>query len=503
MSIIQCAAVFTDHCVLQRGKPIRIWGVAPENTQVQISLNGFETAVKSRGHDWLATLPPMEAGGPYTLTVRGEDQAVQEIRDVMIGEVWLAGGQSNMEYPLGNDAQAGEALGRAARSGVRFYQVSREPYLDDYFYAAERQSRWMCPGDPQTDSWSAVGYYFAEALAERLGVTVGVIGCNLGGTSASAWMDRESLCAREDTAVYWKEYEEIVRAQDPEQYEKERLAYLDWHADWQPRMDAYYQAHPQASWEEAQAAVGVSKWPGPMGPRHEFRPCGLYETMLRRVSPYTLAGFLFYQGEADEIHPHSYYHLLESLIRVWRRDFQEAELPFLNVQLPMHRYAGDAPSDRWCIIRQAQLQIYRDVPRTGLAVAIDCGEYNNIHPTHKYQVGRRLALQALAHVYGLLPLSEAFGPLFRQARRQGESLILSFDYAQDGLVSSLDEIPGFELAGPEGTYRPARARIQGSEICLTSPAVPAPEKARYLWTDYGPVALFGRNGLPMAPFCTP
>ncbi len=502
MKTIRCASVFSDHCVLQREKTIRIWGVAPDDTSIKVTLGEHFAETTAAKHSWSVELPPMKAGGPYTLEVLSEGKVYQHLEDVMVGEVWLAGGQSNMEFALNADADSREAIASAVTANVRFYQVQQHAYKDDYFYQAERENHWMTGNDEEVGIWSAVGFYFARKLAAELGITVGVIGCNWGGTSACAWQDKDSICQYEDTKIYWEEYAELISKQDPAEYEKELEKYIAWHADWQPRMDAFYAEHPTATWDEAQAVVGICKWPGPMGPKHEFRPAGLYETMLQRVVPYTLGGCIYYQGESDDHRPQSYYHLFKSLIGTWRRDFMDEALPFVFVQLPIHHYLSDEPNDKWCYIREAQMQIHKELAHTGIAVAMDCGEYNNIHPIHKSEVGRRLALQALHNIFGALPAEDVYGPIYKSFTVEASTLTLSFDHATQGFCVKGDEITGFELAGADGVYHPAQAVICGSVIQLTSPEVASPQKARYLWIDYAEVTLFGANGLPVAPFRT-
>lgn len=489
-----------------------MWGTAAHGTKIEVSLNGQKAETAAVGHDWEVTLPAMEAGGPYVMEVSSEGTICQRFEDVMIGEVWLAGGQSNMEYMLNQDADGGAAIARMADSNVRFYQVKRVPCKDDYFYRVEQENHWMLPEDEEKDTWSAVGFYFAERLAKELGVTVGIIGCNWGGTSACAWQDKDSIVSHEDTKIYWEEYAELLAKQDPAEYEKEWIGYYNWHADWQPRMDAFYASHPTATWDEALAEVGECKWPGPMGPKHEFRPAGLYECMLQRVVPYTLGGVIYYQGESDDHRPDSYYHLFGSLINVWRREFRDEQLPFLCVQLPIHHYDGDKVMDKWCAIREAQMRLHQEGAVTGIAVALDCGEYNNIHPVHKTEVARRLALQALYHVYGKGSEAEVYGPVYKACAVEGSTLRISFDHAEQGFEvrsgeASEDKVSGgeiknFEIAGEDGVFVPAKAVADGNEIVLSSEVVSAPVAARYMWIDYAEVNLFGKNGLPVAPFRT-
>lgn len=500
--IIHCAAVFSDHCVLQRNKEIRVWGTAAHGTKIEVTLNGQHTETITQGHNWEVTLPSMEAGGPYVLEIASEGVVYQRFEDVMVGEVWLAGGQSNMEYMLKQDADGAAAMERMSESNVRYYQVQQVSYVDDYFYRAEQENHWMLADDEERDTWSAVGYYFAERLAAELGITVGIIGCNWGGTSACAWQDKESILRYKDTKIYWEEYEELVKCQNPEEYEKEWIEYHNYQAEWQPRMDAFYESHPTATWEEALAAVGECKWPGPMGPKHEFRPAGLYECMLKRVVPYTLGGVIYYQGESDDHRPDAYYHLFGSLIDTWRREFRDTTLPFLCVQLPVHHYEGDTIMDKWCAIREAQMRLHQEGVVTGIAVALDCGEYNNIHPVHKSEVARRLAIQALYHVYGKGLEQEIYGPVYKECESSNSELILRFDYAEQGFKVNGEEITNFEIAGADERYVPAKAVIRGNAIVLSSEEVRFPSAARYMWMDYAEVTLFGVNGLPVAPFRT-
>lgn len=589
MSYAYFAPVFTDHLVLQREKPVRLWGTCTPGASLRIVLCGGSGPLFREGQDRIlaernlsprearfrAELSALPAGGPYRLFLLEDGRIHQVLQDVMIGEVWLAGGQSNMEYELQNDADAAElfsaprkqtdshgplkgsvASGESAAAscvsagsdvpealantlsadepsvdaaadshfsqkggtGIRFYQVLRKAYFDETFEAEERENRWMTEADPKLGSWSAVAYHFAKELSFTLHCCVGVIGCNWGGTSAAAWQDRESLLSHPETAVYWQEYQETADSLSPEEYEKARREYALYQETWQPKINEFYAENPSGSWSDALAYAGPCLWPGPMGPKHEFRPCGLYETMLRRVTPYSLRGFLYYQGESDDHRPEAYHTLLRSMVRVWRRDFEDESLSFLNVQLPMHQYESDPPSDSWAKIREAQLQLCREDPLYGLAVAIDLGEYNNIHPLHKKDVGHRLFLQSMAHVYHKLSPQDACGPMLRRAfhSRETASVRLEFDFADAGFDrerylavlsraqdSGSSFLKGFEIAGPDGIYYSAEADFEsGSQtLSLRVPGeIAQPAFVRYLWINYSLVPLFDRRGLPAAPF---
>ena len=524
------APIFTDHAVLQQEKPIKLWGSLPKSDAASPKYDSLQAVLtdlrgnpmanaactKDSDHGFFAFLSAREKGGPFILLLKNEDQVFQRLEDIMIGEVWLAGGQSNMEYELQNDKDAKDIV---PAPNVRFYQVLRQAFFDDDFYEKERNNFWMTNHDPNFGSWSAVGYHFAAELAEKLDCTVGIIGCNWGGTSASAWQSKNSLLSHPETAPYWDEYQKTLDAQTPEEYEKSRADYLAYQESWQPKINEFYAANPSGTWEEALSYAGPCLWPGPMGPKHEFRPAGLYETMLRRITPYPLRGVLYYQGESDDHRPHSYKILLSSLISQWRRDFEDDTLPFLLVQLPMHRYLGDAPSDSFAVIRKAQEQVWREDAHVGLAVAIDLGEYNNIHPTHKKEIGHRLFLQSMSIVYHILSPRESTCPMLSHAkyfdrdsvvRLFFDNLIGGFDLDKYQETLSLPADDGvnykrfFEICDAKGTVFPADISFPDLKtIQLTVPRQASfPIEIRYLWINYSLVPLFDKRGLPLAPFCT-
>lgn len=255
------------------------------------------------------------------------------------------------------------------------------------------------------------------------------------------------------------------------------------------------------TWDKVQEILGPCQWPGPKSCMNPFRPSGLYNTILKRLVPYTLRGFLYYQGESDDHKPGMYQKLLTRLIKQWRADWEDQTLPFLFVQLPMHRYKDTPDKQNWCLIREAQMNTYQTVKNTGIAVILDCGEFNEIHPKDKRPVGERLALQALYQVFHRINAEDAFGPIYRSFEYLEGGIELSFDYAQDGFEVR-GEYNGFEIAGEELVYQPAKYEIKGSKIFVYSEEIEKPVAARYCWTNYSEVPLFGKNGLPLAPFCT-
>lgn len=517
------AKVFSNHMVLQREKNIHIFGEGEPGTKVIVTLVGENgekvTAVAGvENNKWLAVLPPRKAENNCVLRVEaykaacaeGESMAVAEpvqiacveYTDVAIGEVWLAGGQSNMELEL-KDCKGGlDTLQQDASPNVRYYYTQKYAYKNRQFYEAEGWSGWQTFDSESARAWSAVGYYFARKLSKDLeGVTFGLIGCNWGGTSASAWMSREALLEDKDTASYVEEFDKACEGLNIEEQEKIYDAYETAQCEWDKKCGELMAANPGIAWSEIEAQIGPSEWPGPMVCKNPFRPAGLYECMLQRVCPYSLRGFLYYQGESDDHKPRMYYKLFTRLIRQWREDFLDEELPFLLVQLPMHQYQGDADFKHWPVIREAQMDAYKTIKNTGIAVIIDRGEFNEIHPKDKLTVGERLTLQALAHVYGKLEEKDAFGPVYDFCIFHEDAIELCFKYAEDGFVVQ-GELSGFEVAGMDKVFVKAEAKINGERITVSSPEVAQPRFARYLWTNYAEVTLHGKNGLPVAPFRT-
>lgn len=501
MTEFKIASVFSDHMVLQRDKCIKIFGWGEDGQVVTVSFLGNTLGTKIEGNRWEVILPPMQAcnGVEMTVTCSGKKRT---FTDVAVGEVWLAGGQSNMEFELQNCVGGKEELKIDQDCGVRFYSTQKNSYMDEQFYEQEKNSGWEVFGAERARSWSAAGYFFAKRLTKELGVTVGVIGCNWGGTSASVWISKEALTEDKDLNTYVSEYEDAIRGKSVEEQIREYDEYSVYQSAWDERYAKVYEENPQTTWDEVLRICGENKWPGPMNCKNPCRPAGLYECMLKRVMPYTLRGFLYYQGESDDHKPRMYYKLLTRMIQQWRDDWEDDALPFLVVQLPMHRYSQDPDYKNWPLIREAQMKAYQTVKNTGLAVILDCGEWNEIHPKDKLPVGERLALQAMYHVYGLINERQASGPIYKSCVSQDGRMVLSFDCAEDGFMIQGEQISGFEIAGANKQYVNADAKIVGSKIYVSSDLVIKPMYVRYCWTNYSEVTVFGSNGLPLAPFRT-
>ena len=496
--MIQCATIFTDHMLLQRGKPLAVFGTGTPGETVTVSIPERRCAVSSAvstDGTWRVTLPPMPGGTGCTMTV---NETV--FTDVAFGEVWLAGGQSNMEFML-KDAKNGAAeLERCGNSNVRYFQVPRNTFVDAAYTAALDAAHWELPSPEVCGTWSAVAYLAAKELAEHLGVPVGIIGCNFGGSSISCWLPEKDLQAHAAGHGYLQDYADATAGKTDEEMIAAYDEYVTYHTAWEKRMQKCYQEDSNMPWDEIIRRCGENRYPGPLGIKSPYRPAGMYHNMLQKVVPYTIRGFFYYQGENDEIRPDCYGTLLTMLIARWRQDFEDLTLPFLLVQLPMHAFADTPENGTWSRLREAQMQVCQTVKHTGIAVILDCGEYCNIHPVDKPPVGHRLALQARRLVYGETEL-EAFGPIYRSFTVDGAVLTVFFDHAEQGMEWH-GAPSGFEIAGADGVYHPAKAVLDGNTVQLTAEGVDAPRSARYCWVNYGDVPLFGKNGLPAAPFRT-
>lgn len=500
---LQAAAIFTDHMVLQRDKNIRIWGTGAELDIVTLVFNHMERKTTIKDGSWQLELPPMPAGGPYSMEIFTANDRIT-FTDIMIGEVWLAGGQSNMELKLVDSKNGKDVVANvdpSLSSKIRFYNVPQLSYFNDEYEQKEREAHWELCTPKTCGSWSAVAYYFEKNLATTLDITIGVIGCNWGGTSASVWTSKEYLEKDVDSKTYLTEYEDAYNQfSDYNEYCKAVDEYDAWYEVWQKKVDELYAQDPDILWSKVQELAGMNRWPGPIGPKAFFRPAGLYETMLSRVSPYTLRGFIYYQGEQDDCKPTIYGKMLRLLIKQWRADWNDPQLPFLFVQLPMFINREEEDKKNWPIIREQQMLTHQTIKNTGIAVILDLGEYNNIHPLEKEEVGRRLALQAFYHVYHLEV--SAYGPIYKDRIIMDNAIALLFDYANEGFDVKGDSIVGFEIAGENGIYVPAVATIEGNRIIVSADTIESPRYVRYNWVNYGPVTVYGKNGIPLSSFRT-
>lgn len=499
MSEFSIAAVFSDNMVIQRNKNINVFGYGTDGAEVTVVFCGNKSSSVIKDGKWNVVLPPVSKGEKLEMTVVCGSYKKTFV-NIIMGEVWLAGGQSNMELELRNCTGGKKHLSEDKNVNVRYYYTMKNCFFDENFFEEEKRTAWMEFSEETAGLWSAVAYFYAKKLSEDLGVTVGIIGCNWGGTSASYWMNRETLEKDIEMKAYLDDYDNAVAGKTNEQMDAEYDEYVRYAAEFDRKTVEFYAKNPDGTWDECQEYAGKCLYPGPYSRKNPFHATALYDTMLMRVCPYTIKGFIFYQGETDDNRPNTYYKLFRAMIQLWRDNWGDDELPFLFVQLPMHQYKQDPDYKHWCLIREAQDKIARTVKNTAMAVILDCGEFNEIHPKNKVPVGERLELLAMNTVYGDTCIN-AFAPSFRDFRYKGNAIELLFSHAQEGFKIK-GELCGFEVAGADGEFKTADAVISGSTVTVSSKEVEKPLYARYCWTNYGPVSVFGKNGIPLAPFRT-
>lgn len=612
--------VFGDHMVLQRGKPNTIWGWTEPGVEVRFELGG-ERGRTVAGEDgkWAIRFNPPPAGGPYTLVLDGPER--REFRDVMVGDVWLCGGQSNMEFGLNRTTGADAVIKAADRPGIRLFTVAGQVA---YGQAAVPKGSWKRCTPESVAGFSAVGYHFGLKVHEDLKVPVGLVQCALGGTPAESWTSAGALRKLGD---FDRQLDEVARLGESggPQYGNFIAHWYDEHdpgqkdgawfspdlddRDWMPvtlhdgfaklgvpetpavvyfrrnitlpenaptdgarlrlgvveRMDT---VHLNGRWIGASAWVenprnypipdgvlrgGVNtlvirvlksrpdggfrspedelkivladqtaiplagEWRGKVSvdarPPHPLpagyenwpvMPSVLHNGMIAPLAPMALCGAIWYQGEANAGRADQYRKLLPAMIADWRRAFGQGDFPFYIVSLAAYMPRRDRPGgmDAWAELRDAQAHTAFTVPNSGLALAIDKGEADDIHPRDKREVGERLALCALAGHYGRdVPHS---GPVFRSAEPlpSGDALRLRFDHAEGGLVVRGEEPGEFSVAGEDLRWAWATARIDGDTVIVSSRDVRRPKYVRYAWQSNPKATLYNKAGLPAVPFRT-
>lgn len=499
MPHFECSSLFSDHAVLARDKEIRVFGAAENGERVTAELwdeagrlLARDTA-EARDGKFLCALPPQKAQTGCVLAISCGDEK-KEFTDIAVGEVYLAGGQSNMELELQNADEGQSCIQTHVNPLVRYYNVPKRAVWNEEAIQANRDARWVPVAPGTARDMSAVAYFFAMMLQKETGVPVGIVDCYWGGTSVTCWLDGDTLDSVREGQRYVREYEEKSAGVTMEAYlEKEKAFQADMDR-WSKAVNALKKENPAITWPEINEKAGLCPWNPPVGPGSPYRPGGLFATMTERVIPLTLTGVLFYQGEEDTARTAHYDELLSALIRLLRRKFRDDALPFLNVQLPMWIADGAQDTFTWPRLRLLQQRVCDQTKNSALVCLIDQGEYDNIHPTAKRVVGERLAGEALRLLHGV-SAPDAPRALSKYRAENTLRVRLSLPVADRGEGDML-----LEIAGEDGKFYPAETVIRGEELILSHPGVPRPVSARYAYTDYARVRLFGENGLPLRPF---
>ncbi|MEA4938815.1 MAG: sialate O-acetylesterase [Christensenella sp.] len=494
MGNITLPRIFQDGMVLQRRKPICVWGSAPEGNLVTVRLAGETALAVSRNGVWKAYLPPMEAGSGLMLTVFAGDNTVA-IEDVAIGEVWLASGQSNMEFLLRDDADAEEAT-QIDCPEMRCFEVPKISYAgqeNDRDYS--EVGVWRKAVEAEARYFSAVGFYFAQKLYNEFHVPVGILNCTWGGTSASVFTAPEYLTGR--LRFFLDRASEAQACIDPAT-ELERFQANQRMIDSLPfdnSVPNLAPIDPDESMKAAMAqmdALNLSQY-------SPFRPCGLYETMLKTVAPYSVSGVIWYQGESDEPFQELYEELMQAMIACWR-DLWHEPLPFLQVQLTTFERMVEPLN--FVPIRAAQERLTRSVDRVWLVCSMDAGMRYDVHPKHKRPIGERLALQALNKVYGRSILADS--PSVEGVRREGSTIHIRFANSGQGLICRGAYLETLDVSVNGAALETFSAEVRDNELLLSAPELAqGTVTVSFCQRPFCEDNLYNSAGLPMLPFvCT-
>jgi len=517
-------ALFGDHMVLQRNATLPVWGTADPGEEVYVHLEvktpdgkreEGQAVTADKDGKWMAKLGAFPAGTDGVLTVRGQERrpAPKEkkgpnavvYKDVAVGEVWVASGQSNMEMSLGGSPRGGgpEAIKNSANPNLRVFTVSKYavPTPQAGFNPkpqSPKHDKWLPSAPENAGMFTAVGYYFGRDLQKALNVPVGIIHTSWGGTPAQAWTSREALEADPALRYYVEELAKRKEGWDPNKAKEQHEAAL---AKW------------KSAAEEARKAgkpeprrPGMPQEPG-TGPND---PTTLYNGMIQPLLPYAIKGAIWYQGESNAGKPIEYRALYAAMIQDWRHRWGH-DFPFYCVQLAPFN-AGNPEGDNWAFLREAQAIASEKVKHAGVAVITDAGDLGDIHPQTKEPAGARLALLALAHDYG--EKVEYSGPAYKSLKVDGNKAVVSFDHVGGGLVAEQfsmagaenvgegGKLVGFAVAGEDKAFHPATATIEGDTVVVTSDKVSKPVAVRYGWKNFPVANLANKAGLPASPFRT-
>ncbi len=476
----------SDHAVVQRERPIHVWGWATPGAHLSARFHGQTVpALVNELGKWELWLAPEAAGGPYTLTVSG-DGAEKTVSDLLVGDVWFASGQSNMEIPLdGFRDRSGKPTAAiknaeaeiAAASNPRL-RLLRVEHKASTFPLDDISADWTACTPEAARKFSAVAYFFGREIAAKEGVPVGLVDSTWGGTPADSWVSMETL------------------GSDPELLPAfaSRARFAAHVADF----DAMLAAEKRQ--DAAALAAGKAAPPHPWHPSEEaYAPAGLYDGMIAPFTPMSVKGFLWYQGETNSGHDRAPYYstLFPALIRDWRAHFGQGDLPFLYVQIS----SFNSPSEDWGRVRDAQRRTLQ-VANTAMAVTLDVGLADNVHPPDKQTVAARLALPARAMVYGEKVAYAS--PLFREATRELQpdgsyAMRVWFEHGE-GLTYRGKPATGFELAGRDGKYVAAQAQVQGESVLVSASSIHEPAYVRFGWMSVVENNLYNAQGLPASTF---
>ena len=480
---VSLPSIISDHMVLQAGEEVRIWGWALPGEVVTVTLAGqTQRAVADAHRRWQVALPAMEPGGPHILEIQGNNRL--QVKDVLIGQVWLCAGQSNMAMQVADALNPREETRNAADQELRFFTLEQTAVQEMQENVA---GRWVVATPQTVADFSATGYFFGRELRRELKQPVGLINASWGGTLIESWMALRSMNTN-------PRFENIMNRL--ERAEEMMPAFM---AKYQEQMEAWEQAVIRA--EDEGREMPREPWV-PKNFRAKRFASYLFNGMIHPIINYRIAGVLWYQGESNAVRGAQYHHLLTTMIDDWRRRWQQP-LPFIVVQAANYMSRRNSPNSpsAWAELRESQFLAAKQRRNVGLIVTIDIGEEMNIHPRNKQDVGYRASLWALKHVYDREDLV-ASGPTYRSNRRMGRRLLVSFRDVGDGLVTRDNQpLRGFAIAGEDRNFFWAKAEIQdNNQVLVWSEIVKEPVAVRYNWANNPAGNLYNAEGLPASPF---
>lgn len=475
------SAIFSDHAVLQADQKVPLWGTASPGEKISIQFAGKKVeAVADEKGNWKTELPPLEAGTTGELSFVGETTFTA--KDVLVGDVWLCSGQSNMGLSIKRSENGPQEIAAANYPKIRMFRLERTASKAP---VAEPNAKWVVCSPESVAGWTAVGYFFGRDIFKARGIPVGLIQASWGGTDIEGWSSAEAVDASGSGKAVRERWAQLL-------------------ADY-PKALAAYEALMAQSKGKAETSEGEGEISGrgkpkkPPGPDSPSFPGNLFNGMISPLIPYAIRGIIWYQGENNTPRTSEYGELLTHLIRDWRQRWGNAKLPFLYVQLPNFP-SGKPMGTGWAEFRDVQAAVLTE-PETRMAVTIDLGSSETVHPIRKREVGERLSWLARKHVYGEQIPADA--PVFVTARRDGASLKMEFKRDKSPLVfRKAGDNSSFEIAGEDKKFVPAEVSVEGDAVVLSSPRVPNPVFVRYAWKNDPPVTLFDSAGLPARPFRT-
>jgi sialate O-acetylesterase len=465
-------SLFQDHMVLQSDFACPIWGTAEAGDEVRVSVgNQKKTAKAGADGKWSLKLDPLKAGGPHELTAAGKNTVV--LKDVLVGEVWVCSGQSNMEMVVSSSNNFEQEKAAANFPNIRHFLVKKNPQDAP---VSEVSGSWKPATPENVGGFTAVGYFFGRELHQKLNVPVGLIHTSWGGTAAELWTSKPALEANATLKPIVDNFSKRMEA-----YEKQLAA------------------HPEAL-EKAKA----ENKPAPKAPNKPMAPSCLYNGMIAPVLPYGIKGVIWYQGESNAGNARQYQTLFPEMIKNWRKDWGQGDFPFGFVQLANYKSnkaenLEQPVESNWAELREAQT-LTLSLPNTGMAVIVDIGHPTDIHPKNKQDVGKRLALWAQSQVYGKDLVYSS--PLYESLKVEDNKARLSFKHAGSGLEAKGGKLTGFAVAGEDKTFHWADAKVDGNTVLVWSDKVAKPVAVRYAWADYPDCNLYNKEGLPASPFRT-